>query len=243
MTGRASAAPFSIVLRATHYLIMAFVTALAMTGFAIYFRQELGLADLKVTLVYTHAFIAYGFLAVLALRVAAALAAPAQASLSRALPRRQDFEHLPAEIFDSIRGRARPRFAGRSPLSRTLSGCLYSAFLIMAATGLGRAGTDLLHPPVGPFVAHFIAAQGVAPQSLKPFDRTGTDPARYERVANAKFVLGQIHIYFGAAIVTMALTHAGGALTFEWSSRSGSGRGLAREMLFGPRQKKRARSR
>ncbi|MCI0468081.1 MAG: cytochrome b/b6 domain-containing protein [Beijerinckiaceae bacterium] len=238
----AAAAPYSIALRATHYLLMAFVIALAITGFTIYFKQELGLARLKVTLIYTHAFIAYGFLVVLALRAAVAFASPAQASLTRSLPRPRDLACLPGEIKDNLLGRRRPRFAGRSPLSRALTGGLYSAFLIMAITGLVRTGTDLFHPPLGPFVAAFIAAPGVPPQSLKPFDRSGTNPVRYAQVATAKSVPGTIHIYVGVMIVTLALTHAAGAILFEWQSRAGSGYGLARAMLLGPRREKRARS-
>lgn len=226
--------PYSKTLRRLHLAIAAFVVALAATGFMIYFRKPLGLQALKLTLTWTHAIIAYCFLALLVLRAFLGLRGAENVRFSHTLPRAGDFARL---LRAEGPGRTRLKFAGRSPLSRTVAGVLYAAFALNAATGVVRAGTDLYLPPFGPIVRNFVAADGVDPGLVKPAEKTHVDAARFGAVGKAKIPFGKIHIYGAFIIAGLALFHAAGVALTEWSAPNRpKARGRARLMLFGPRR-------
>ena len=230
-----NSAPYSRTLRRLHLAIIGFVILLATTGFMIYFRKSLGLQPFKMRLVWIHAIIAYSFLIVITWRILLGFFGAKIDRLSTTLPNKRSLGRFFGQ-------RGKPRFAGRSPTSRMLAGALYLFIASNAATGLVRAGTDLYLPPFGPIVAHYVAADGADPGTLKPGQKDNTDPYRYGRVSGGKIILGKIHIYGAFIITTLALIHSIGTLSTEWSAPTRPGkdkrRGPARIMLFGPEQKR-----
>ena len=226
--------PYGTALRRLHLAIACFIVALAITGFMIYFRKPLGLQALKLTLVWTHASIAYAFLIVLAARVYLGVAGGEASRFRHVLARAADIRRL---FIGSASGRSGLKFAGRSPLSRTLATIIYAAIAANAATGLVRAGTDLYLPPFGPIVRAYIAADGVDPANLRPAAREGADKERHGFVSRAKIPFGKAHIYGAFIIAATALIHACGVLMTEWfTPNDPRARGRARLMLFGPRR-------
>ncbi|NWG91946.1 MAG: cytochrome b/b6 domain-containing protein [Parvularculaceae bacterium] len=226
--------PYGTALRRLHLAIACFIVALAITGFMIYFRKPLGLQALKLTLVWTHASIAYAFLFVLAARVYFGVAGGEANRFRHVLARADDIKRLFAA---SASGRRGLKFAGRSPLSRTLATIIYATIAANAATGLVRAGTDLYLPPLGPFVRAYVAADGVDPAVLRPAARVGVDTERHGFISRAKIPFGKAHIYGAFVIAAAALIHAAGVVTTEWSAPNDrKARGRARLMLFGPRR-------
>jgi len=220
--------PYPISLRAFHWGVICFVLSLAFTGYAIYFREILGIATLKRPLVYVHAFIAYGFLTLLLFRVWLNLKG-GNLSLNALILRRVDIERIrKGDAFKAI------RFAGRGPVSRFLSSLLIAGFCIMAATGLVRAGTDLYHLPLGPLVQNYVRSDTTPAHLIMPFEKSGTDPNKYNRVMGAKVLVGKVHIYTGFFILFIVLVHVLGNLIKELNGRDGKSRGLALHMLFGP---------
>lgn len=234
MTARdAQASPYSATLRRLHLAVAVCVVALALTGFAINLREPLGLQALKLTLVYVHASIAYVFLGLLLLRVTLGVAGADAVRLKHTLPRWRDVKRLGA----GLRDRSPMKFAGRSPLSRTLAGLIYLAFALNAATGLVRAGTDIYFPPFGGAVRAYVAKEGVDPSLIKVGERGLVDPEKMKTVSRAKIPFGKVHIYGGYFIVFAALLHFAGVIATEWSAPGDKAlRGRARLMLFGPRK-------
>ena len=57
---------------------------------------------------------------------------------------------------------------------------LLALLVVQAATGLVLAGTDIFYPPFGGWIAAWIAAPGVDPASLVPYDKTAVDEAAFE---------------------------------------------------------------
>lgn len=225
------ASPYSATLRRLHLAIAVFVFALALTGFAINLREPLGLQGLKLTLVYIHATIAYGFLALLLFRITLGVMGADAVRLSHTLPRWRDVKRLGAAIRDG----APMKFAGRSPLSRTLAGVIYLAFAVNATTGLVRAGTDVYFPPFGAAVRAYVAKEGVDPSMIKVGERDLVDSKKMKTVSRAKIPFGKIHIYGGYVILFAALAHLVGVIATEWSAPGNRKlRGRARLMLFGP---------
>ncbi len=74
-------------------------------------------------------------------------------------------------------------------------------------TGLLRAGTDIYYPPFGSYVASQVAAEGVDPASLIPYDKTGVDEAAYKALGEFKGPFGLAHLYSAYTLVALILLH------------------------------------
>jgi cytochrome b len=66
-------------------------------------------------------------------------------------------------------GRRRRQYVGHNPLARIAIAVLLLLLLNQALTGLVLAGTDLFYPPLGAWIAGWIAAAGVDPATLVPY--------------------------------------------------------------------------
>lgn len=228
MSDQSAAGPYTRGLRRFHLVLVILIIALAATGFSIYFRKPLGLQPHKLTLVYLHATIAYAFLALIGWRLWRGFRGPEPDRFRHVLPRRADLARLVRE--------RRFKFAGRSPLSRTLAGALYLLFAANAATGVVRAGTDIYYWPFGPLVQAYVAKPGANPSDLTPRDKSAADERKLERISRAKIPFGKAHIYGAFLIAALAAAHAVGVMSTEWRAPFATGRrGRARLMLFGPR--------
>lgn len=229
--------PYGQVLRVLHWAIGLFVIFLALTGYAIHFRDELGFPQLKYVLVYTHAFASYAFLAVLAVRLILPLRRVSLTSIRKVLPRKDEPGRLKRQLSGVREGKRKPRFAGRSPISRTLIGVFYASFFVLMGTGLFRAGTDIFHPPLGPIVKRYVAADGLPLSEVKPLDKSTHDRRRANHVMKVKIPIGKVHVWTGYLVLAIGLVHILGQLKFEWSLPGrDKPRGFARIMLFGPRR-------
>ncbi|MFC3301701.1 cytochrome b/b6 domain-containing protein [Parvularcula lutaonensis] len=229
--------PYGRVLRYLHWAIGLFVIFLALTGYAIHFRDELGFPQLKYVLVYTHAFASYGFLAVLAVRLILPLVRAVLPRMKDVLPRQDEVLRLSRQVEGIRKGKRKTRFAGRSPISRTVIAVFYAMFFVLMVTGLFRAGTDLFHPPLGPFVKRYVAADGLPLSEVKPLDKSTHDKRRARTVMKIKIPVGKVHVYSGYVVLLIGLVHILGQLKFEWSlPGQEKRRGFARIMLFGPKR-------
>ena len=52
--------------------------------------------------------------------------------------------------------------------------------MVQAVTGLVLAGTDLFYPPIGSWIASWVAAPGIDPATLVPYAPEMYDKAAYE---------------------------------------------------------------
>ena len=58
------------------------------------------------------------------------------------------------------------QYLGHNPLARLAVVALFALILVQAATGIVLAGTDLFYPPLGHWIAQWVAAPGVDPATL-----------------------------------------------------------------------------
>ena len=84
---------------------------------------------------------------------------------------------------------------------------LTAALLLMTVTGLIRAGTDIYYPPLGQYFAGQVAAEGVSPADIQPYDKTGTDPEKLAELGEFKKPIGTIHIYGAYFLWFLILVH------------------------------------
>jgi cytochrome b len=234
-TQSAQGGPYGPTLRRLHLAMALFVTVLAITGLVFDYRKLLGIEHLKLTISFIHAAIGYGFIVAFALRIYYGLAGAEPLRFRHVLPRGSDLKRL----FAAKEARERFKFAGRSPLSRTIAGLLFLLLSVNILSGMIRAGTDLYFPPVGPIVQAFIVKDGADPSMIKPGEGEYIDESRYKVVKKAKKPFGSIHYYGGLLIIGVALFHMMGVISREWSAPNDpKARGRARLMLFGPKKRR-----
>ena len=74
-----------------------------------------------------------------------------------------------------FRGDVRP-YLGHNPIARMMVSILLILLVLQAVTGLVLAGTDIYYPPFGYWIASWVAAPGVDPATIAPYDKAGIDP-------------------------------------------------------------------
>ena len=80
---------------------------------------------------------------------------------------------------------------------------------IQAATGLVLAGTDLFYPPIGHWIAQWVAAPDVSPESLAPYAAEMYNTAAYESMRAFRKPFGMTHhysFYFLIAVIVIHVT-------------------------------------
>jgi len=85
-------------------------------------------------------------------------------------------------------------YLGHNPVACALVSILYVLLVIQAATGLVLAGTDVYYPPFGHWITSWIAAPGVDPVTIAPYNKTGIDPAAWDAMRSFRAVILRIHI-------------------------------------------------
>jgi len=98
-------------------------------------------------------------------------------------------------------------FVGHNPKGRLSVLVMLLLLTIMMFTGLIRAATDIYYPPFGYMAASHVAAEGVSPSQIMPYDKTGTDPAKLEQLQAFKGPFGQIHVYGAYVLWLLILVH------------------------------------
>ena len=74
-------------------------------------------------------------------------------------------------------------------------------------TGMIRAGTDIYYPPFGHLAASYVAAEGVSPSQIKPYDDTGTNADKMAELKAFKSPFGTLHIYAAYVLWLLILIH------------------------------------
>jgi Ni/Fe-hydrogenase 1 B-type cytochrome subunit len=104
---------------------------------------------------------------------------------------------------------------GHGPLGRLSSTLLFALMIMMAGTGLVRAGTDLYYPPFGGSVAEYVAKPGVDATKLGPLDKELLLPERAEKIAKLKQLAGKPHIWGSYALLGWFILHVSGIIVKE----------------------------
>ena len=86
---------------------------------------------------------------------------------------------------------------------------------VQAVTGLVLAGTDIYYPPLGGWVAQWIAAPGVDPATLVPYSPQMYDPAAYEAMRTVRKPFALVHLYSFYALVIMVVLHVAAVTVAE----------------------------
>ncbi len=172
------------------------------------FKQELGITGLeaKIALKQVHIIIGYVFAVNLLVRVVWGFVGNQYALWKNILPGK-GFKATLKNYVASIKSGKAKTYLGHNPLGRLAVTAMILLMLALLVSGLTRAATDVYYPPFGGAVASYVAADGVNPDSLKPYDKTGIDPEKLARVKIIKDIAGEMHEIAAFTLMFIILLH------------------------------------
>ena len=106
-------------------------------------------------------------------------------------------------------------YLGHNPVGRLGVGILLLFLAIQAITGLVLAGTDLFYPPFGHWIAQWVAAPGIAPESLVPYAPAMYDASAHESMRAFRKPFGMIHEFSFYVLLVVVVTHIAAVIITE----------------------------
>ncbi|MEJ1338765.1 MAG: cytochrome b/b6 domain-containing protein [Candidatus Sedimenticola sp. (ex Thyasira tokunagai)] len=194
--------------RIFHWVNFTTVLLLIFMGLMMLFKKDMGITSLeaKITLKTIHVLIGYLFVINLAIRLVWGFIGNRFARWSSIVPGK-GFSATLSSYVSSVKSGEPQQWLGHNPLGRLAVVVIMLALVVMAVTGLVRAGTDIYYPPFGSSFAQQIAAEGVDAATIKPYDKTGTDTVAYKELKAFKGPFGAVHIYTSYFLMFLILLH------------------------------------
>jgi cytochrome b len=202
--------------RLFHWINFTVVIALIFVGLLMLFRKELGITstDARIGLKVLHVSLGYVFVANLVIRIAWGFIGNRYARWNTLIPGRGYTQEI-IDYRQSIKqGRPIP-YAGHNPLGQLSIVVMFACLLVMAITGLIRAGTDIYYPPVGSIVAEYVALPGTDADSLVPYDTSAVNKERYDALKAFKKPFGTVHIYTAYLLMALIILHIAAVIHAE----------------------------
>mgnify|MGYP003659586635 FL=1 len=208
MTELKTYAVWDASVRVFHWLNVLCVIGLLAVGVAILNAKALGVTDDgKILLKTVHVWIGYVFAANLCWRLIWAFIGGPHARWRAILPGGPGYLHdLRAYIADFSRGRPR-QYVGHNPLGRIAVTLLLLLLLSQALTGLVLAGTDLFYPPLGSWIANWVATPGTEAATLVPYAPEMYDETAYAAMREFRKPFITVHYYGFWVILVFAVIH------------------------------------
>lgn len=191
-----------------HWINVLCVISLIFVGLMMLYKKELGITslDAKVNLKELHVIIGYIFATNLSIRLVFAFVGPASARFSAFLPGKSYMQELNS-YRASLKAGKPQQFIGHNPLGKLAVTALFTLLIILAFSGLIRAGTDIYYPPFGNAVASYIAEEGTDPASLIPYQKEGVNSEKMASLKAFKSPIGKVHLYGAYLIMLIILLH------------------------------------
>lgn len=194
--------------RLFHWINFLCVLILSLLGLIMLNKGAIGISgpEAGIGLKTLHVLVGYVFAANLLVRIAWGFIGDRHSRWSSLLPGK-NFKQQIREYNASIKSGQPQTFIGHNPKGRLSVLVLLLALTIMLVTGMVRAGTDIYYPPFGNIFASQVAADGVSPADIKPYDKTGTDAAKLAELRAFKAPFGEVHVYTAYILWILILVH------------------------------------
>lgn len=191
-----------------HWINFICVLGLIAVGLVIMNDKALGITnDGKILLKTLHVSIGYVFAANLLWRLIWAFIGGPYARWRALLPAGAGYAAELGAYIGSLRA-GRPRqYLGHNPLGRLSITALLLILLAMAISGAVLAGTDLFYPPLGRWIASWIAAPGVDPATLVPYAPELYDKAKFDAMREFRKAFIETHEIGFYLLVIVASLH------------------------------------
>ena len=191
-----------------HWINLLCILGLIAVGVAILNAKTLGVStEGKILLKTVHVWIGYVFVLNLLWRLIWAFIGGQHARWRAILPGGHGYmDELRAYLAALKTGRPR-QYLGHNPLGRIAVTLLLFLLVTQAVTGLVLAGTDLFYPPIGSWIAAWIAGSGVDPATLMPYAKETYDMVAYEAMRAFRKPFITVHYYGFYVLLAVILIH------------------------------------
>jgi cytochrome b len=177
---------------------------------------ELGIANAgKVTLKAIHTWVGYVFALNLLWRFFWAFLGNRFARWSEILPGGPGYFHALRSYVAAFLAGHPQQYLGHNPLARLSVAALLVLLLLQAVTGLVLAGTDLFYPPIGHWIAQWVAAPGVDPATLVPYSPDLYDKAAWDSMRAFRKPFAVVHLYAFYTLAVLVVVHVAAVVTTE----------------------------
>lgn len=199
-----------------HWINVLCVTALAVVGTVILNAGDLGVPNAgKVTLKTVHAWIGYVFVLNLLWRIVWAFLGNRYARWRSILPGGRGYFHALRRYVAAFFSGQPEQYVGHNPIGRLSVAVMLLFMTAQAITGLVLAGTDLFYPPIGHWLAQWVAAPVIAPDSLAPYAPELYDAAAYESMRAFRKPIAVIHLYSFYMLAVIVVLHVAAVIITE----------------------------
>jgi cytochrome b len=194
--------------RLFHWINFTAVISLVFFGLIMLYKKELGITSVeaKIGLKEVHVIIGYLFVLNLGFRLLWGFIGNRYARWRAILPGKGFLQSV-QDYKASLRAGNPQQFLGHNPMGRLAITAMLLLLIVLAGTGLIRAGTDIYYPPFGTYVAEYVAAPDTDPASLIPYDPTGTIAEKTDRLKAFKKPFGIIHLYSAYILMFIIVIH------------------------------------
>ena len=191
-----------------HWINLLCVLSLIAVAVAILNAKTLGVStEGKILLKTVHVLIGYVFTVNLLWRLIWAFIGSQTARWGTILPIGSGYlNELRAYIASCKAGEPR-QYIGHNPLGKIAVTLLLFLLLIQAVTGLVVAGTDIFYPPIGSWIANWIAAPGVDPGTLMPYAKDTYNMVAYDEMRAFRKPFITIHYYGFYVLLGVIVIH------------------------------------
>jgi len=199
-----------------HWINAISVVALVVVGYLILKGRALEVSRAgSLTLKTIHTWIGYVFAVNLLVRIVWAFVGNRYAQWRAFLPGGRGYLAALVSYSRAFFSGHPEQYLGHNPLGRLSVTAMLVLILVLAVSGLVLAGTDLFYPPVGHWIAHWVAAPGVDPGTLVPnaphmYDKAAVDNMRAFR---RPFIVSHLYAYY--ALLVVAGLHVAGVVITE----------------------------
>lgn len=191
-----------------HWINLVAILGLAGVGLVILNAGALGVStEGKILLKTVHVWIGYGFSLNLLFRLIWGFLGNRFARWRGILPIGPGFlASARAYIAGFLSGRP-GLYLGHNPLGRISVTLMLTLLVAQAITGLVLAGTDIFYPPLGSWIASWIAPAGIDPASLVPYAKETYDAQAYEAMRAFRKPFITTHLYGFYTLLTVIALH------------------------------------
>ncbi|MCP4048487.1 MAG: cytochrome b/b6 domain-containing protein [Gammaproteobacteria bacterium] len=194
--------------RLFHWINFLCVIVLSILGLIMLNKGAIGISgrEAGIGLKVLHVMVGYVFTANLIIRLIWGLLSDGHSRWSTLLPGKNFRKELASYKASVAAGRPQT-FVGHNPKGRISVLVMVTVLIIIMMTGLIRAGTDIYYPPLGQYFASQVAAEGISPSEILPYDKTGTDAKKLAELKDFKKPIGTVHIYGAYFLWLLILVH------------------------------------
>lgn len=199
-----------------HWINALCVIALGVVGFIILNAGDLGVSNAgKVALKTIHVWFGYVLALNLLWRIVWAFLGNRYAKWRAVLPGGKGYFHEVRSYVAAFIAGPPELYLGHNPVGRLGVAVLFLLVVIQVITGLILAGTDLFYPPFGHWIAEWVAAPDIAPDSLAPYAPEMYDAADYESMRAFRKPIEMMHLYSFYVLIVAVVMHVAAVIFTE----------------------------